>query len=162
MAPPTTTKPTAPAASAPSSPEESDALTEDRSIRSLGLFIDGAFRRGERGEGVGRVFCGDELFGFMRFAAAVGARFDRFALIARETGDADARRTSCPGARAGAAAALPEPAAGRAGRDVAAGDDRGDVARAGRARRGLGLRASTRSGCCWPRWRRCAAAGSSC
>ena len=49
----------------------------------LGLYIDGAFRSSADG----RVFCGDELFGFMRFASAVGERFDRFLLIARGTAD---------------------------------------------------------------------------
>ena len=53
-------------------------------IRRLGLFVDAAFRVDG---GTGRVLCGAELGGFMRFAAAVGARFERFALIAREGGD---------------------------------------------------------------------------
>jgi glycosyltransferase involved in cell wall biosynthesis len=48
----------------------------------LGLFIDGPFRLGESGQ----VFTNDEEFGFMRFAAAVGRSFGRFALIARAAG----------------------------------------------------------------------------
>ena len=58
----------------------------------LGLYIDGAFRADERGA----VHCGTELFGFMRFATAVGARFDRFALIARGTDDAAATPEALP------------------------------------------------------------------
>ncbi len=34
------------------------------------------------------MFCGEELYGFMRFGCAVGERFERFALIARGTDDA--------------------------------------------------------------------------
>jgi glycosyltransferase involved in cell wall biosynthesis len=49
----------------------------------LGLYIDGAFRTAPDGA----VYSGTELFGFMRFACAVGRRFDRFVLIARGTGD---------------------------------------------------------------------------
>jgi len=47
----------------------------------LALFIDGAFRS----DVTGRVNSGSELFGFMRFACAVGAHFDRFVLLARRT-----------------------------------------------------------------------------
>jgi glycosyltransferase involved in cell wall biosynthesis len=52
------------------------------SHQRLGLFIDGPFRRDEHG----RVFTNDEEFGFMRFAARVGSRFGRFALVARAAG----------------------------------------------------------------------------
>lgn len=50
----------------------------------VGLFVDAAYRR-EGGDG--GVFCGEELFGFTTFATAVGRRFTRFCLIARETAD---------------------------------------------------------------------------
>jgi glycosyltransferase involved in cell wall biosynthesis len=60
-------------------------------VRGLGLFVDAAFLRdGER------VLCGEELYGFMRFACAVGERFERFALIARETEDAAAAGHELP------------------------------------------------------------------
>jgi hypothetical protein len=59
----------------------------------LGIYIDGAFRSSDQG----RVFCGDELFGFMRFACAVGDRFDRFLLIARGTADAASTPHPLPG-----------------------------------------------------------------
>ena len=51
----------------------------------LGLFVDAAFR-----SAAGRVWCGEELLGFGRFAGAVGERFESFTLIARGTGDAAA------------------------------------------------------------------------
>jgi glycosyltransferase involved in cell wall biosynthesis len=49
----------------------------------LGLFVDAAFRS----DGT-RVWSGNELFGFGTFACAVGARFERFVLISRQTDDA--------------------------------------------------------------------------
>jgi glycosyltransferase involved in cell wall biosynthesis len=51
----------------------------------LGLFVDAAFR-----SDAGRVWCGEELLGFGRFASAVGGHFDSFTLIARGTEDAAA------------------------------------------------------------------------
>jgi glycosyltransferase involved in cell wall biosynthesis len=59
----------------------------------LGLYIDGAFRQ-DRDDG--RVHCGTELFGFMRFACAVGARMDRFALISRGAPDTDSTPLKLP------------------------------------------------------------------
>lgn len=59
-------------------------MGRERPIRRLGLFVDAAFHRRPRGE----VLCGDELFGFMSFACAVGARFERFVVIAREASEA--------------------------------------------------------------------------
>jgi glycosyltransferase involved in cell wall biosynthesis len=53
----------------------------------LGLFVDAAFRA-EPGEGGTRIWCGDELLGFTRFAAAVGERLGTLVLIAKGTDDA--------------------------------------------------------------------------
>jgi glycosyltransferase involved in cell wall biosynthesis len=58
----------------------------------LGLYIDGAFRRDE----AGRLNAGTELFGFMRFACAVGERFDRFALLSRGTEDGESTPCELP------------------------------------------------------------------
>ena len=62
----------------------------------LGLFIDGAFRV-EQSDNDSRLFCGSELAGFMRFACAVGGRFDRFRLIARRTSESSTTPYALPG-----------------------------------------------------------------
>jgi glycosyltransferase involved in cell wall biosynthesis len=53
----------------------------------IGLFVDAAFRRG--GPEGKRVYSGDELLGFGRFAAAVGERVGTLVLIARSTEDTE-------------------------------------------------------------------------
>jgi glycosyltransferase involved in cell wall biosynthesis len=57
-----------------------------REVRRLGLYLDSAFRRSTL-DGQTRLYRGSADFGFTHFAAAVGARFDRFAVIARRTED---------------------------------------------------------------------------
>jgi glycosyltransferase involved in cell wall biosynthesis len=57
----------------------------------LGLFIDAAFRRERTPDGM-RLFRGPGDFGFMHFAAAVGAHFGELRVIARESDDA----AECP------------------------------------------------------------------
>jgi glycosyltransferase involved in cell wall biosynthesis len=66
-----------------------------RDVRRLGLFIDGAFRT-ELSPGELHVFTGSELLGFMRFACAVGSKFQGFRLIARQTGDVRAAPYQLP------------------------------------------------------------------
>jgi len=58
----------------------------------LGLFVDAAFRSAG-----GRVCSGEELLGFGTFAAAVGERFEGFALISRATTDPAATPFPLPG-----------------------------------------------------------------
>jgi glycosyltransferase involved in cell wall biosynthesis len=57
----------------------------------LGLYVDAAFRS-EAGADGERIWSGDELLGFSRFAAAVGERVGSLVLIARATDD----RTATP------------------------------------------------------------------
>lgn len=63
-------------------------MVEEAREQALGLFVDASF--GQESSGEGRVLCGSELLGFMRFASAVGAPFRRFAVIARGSGAAGA------------------------------------------------------------------------
>lgn len=63
----------------------------------LGLYIDGPFRRSGEGE-PRQVLAGEELFGFLRFACAVGAHFEEFHLIGREVSDPTAASQPLPGA----------------------------------------------------------------
>jgi glycosyltransferase involved in cell wall biosynthesis len=58
----------------------------------LGLFVDAPFRSAG-----GRVWSGDELLGFGTFAAAVGERFEGFALISRAATDPAATPFPLPG-----------------------------------------------------------------
>jgi glycosyltransferase involved in cell wall biosynthesis len=58
-----------------------------REVKRLGLYLDSSFRRGTV-DGRPRLYRGSGDFGFLHFAAAVGARFERFAVIARSTDDA--------------------------------------------------------------------------
>jgi glycosyltransferase involved in cell wall biosynthesis len=58
----------------------------------LGLFLDASFR--SHG---GRVWSGDEVLGFATFAAAVGDRFESFALVSRATSDPAATPYPLPG-----------------------------------------------------------------
>ncbi len=53
----------------------------------LGLYVDAAYRA-ESAAGGTRIWCGDELLGFSRFAAAVGERLGTLVLIAKGTEDA--------------------------------------------------------------------------
>jgi glycosyltransferase involved in cell wall biosynthesis len=64
-------------------------------IKRLGLYVDASFRRGGTA-GAPALFRGAGDFGFMHFAAAVGAGFDRFAVIARETEDEDEAPNQLP------------------------------------------------------------------
>lgn len=58
-----------------------------REVKRLGLYLDSSFRRGTV-DGEPRLYRGSGDFGFLHFAAAVGAHFERFAVIARSTEDA--------------------------------------------------------------------------
>ncbi len=58
-----------------------------REAKRLGLYLDSSFRRGMV-DGEPRLYRGSGDFGFLHFAAAVGAHFELFAVIARRTEDA--------------------------------------------------------------------------
>lgn len=60
----------------------------------LALFVDAAFRSGPGPDR--RVFSGDELFGFIRFASAVGHRLGGIRVIARSTMDQRSTRHQLP------------------------------------------------------------------
>ena len=60
----------------------------------VGLYLDAAFRRSSDGGEV-TLYRGAGDFGFMIFAAAVGRRFGRLSVIARETNDEKSARTPC-------------------------------------------------------------------
>lgn len=62
----------------------------------LGLFTDATFRA-ERAGDESELWCGEELLGFMHFACAVGARFDRFVVMARATEDENLTPFRLPG-----------------------------------------------------------------